>query len=73
MKAYIPYYDRGRYHIQEAEAEECRTLRNGDLIYRGTIYGPNAFRTEEAARAYINREPIKAGDRLNIGGRGATI
>lgn len=65
MKIYIPYYDRG-YHVMTAEAEACRALRNGDIMYAGTIYGAEAFRTEAAAVAYIHREYVRPEDRARV-------
>lgn len=53
MKICIPYYDSG-YHIQEADSEKMRRIGKY-WNYNGTIYGYTAYKTREAAEAYIRR------------------
>jgi len=53
MNAFIPYYDRG-WHILEAPKERMKRLCKW-WSCNGWIYGENAFTTEEAAQAYIDK------------------
>ena len=56
MKIYIPYYDR-TWKIQEADSETARQIGSFDKwwLWRGNIYGPNAYTDEQGAQNYIDR------------------
>ena len=53
MNAYIPYYDRG-WHILQAPVDRMKRFCKY-WSCNGWIYGENAFTTEEAAQAYIDK------------------
>ena len=55
---YIPYYDNGSFHIQEADAQTARKIGHGVnsfWLWRGMVYGPNAYTTELGAQNYIDK------------------
>ena len=57
MKIYIPYYDRCNWHIQEADAEQSRQIgRDKSWLYRGMIFGSNAYTDEQGAQNYIDKK-----------------
>ena len=60
---YIPYYDNGSFHIQEADAQTARKIGHGVnsfWLWRGTIYGPYAYTTAAGAQLYIGRHDNEA-------------
>ena len=54
MTIYIPYYDRGAYHIKEADSDRARRIGKS-WLYNGTIYGDKAYTTEAGAQADIDK------------------
>ena len=61
MTIYGPYYDRGNWHIQSMQAEDC-TYRytpgyNASLTWRGVIFcGDNIYTDARGAELYIAKE-----------------
>lgn len=63
LTIYIPYYNNGSFHIQEADAKTARKIGHGVnacWLWRGMIYGPCAYTTAAGAQLYIDRHDNEA-------------